>query len=222
MLEKRPILKSIFDKINGAHPLTEINVGEFAEMKAPMMKFKIKAFEAEGLGHVSFMSMTAFFGLMKMDTVIVNPKERDLPLLSYDRVYAAGKDTLIVELYNTRANINAALPQLAAVKEEADKLPQNDLGEHWYDHIKLPESISLKDTKATSGEFDKVAEKMLSAYLETSTDSDFDGVAKAEKSSAYVEGLLTNGGPSTSVFQKFFGEEKTAELFRSFLFGTKE
>ena len=220
MLEKRPILNSIFNKVNEAHVLTEINVGEFSEMKAPLMKFTIKAYNAEGLGHVSFMSMTAFFGLMKMDTVIVNPKERDLPLLSYDRVYVAGKDTLIVELYDTRANAYD-MPALAALAEEAKSLPQNDLGEHWYDNIKLPESVSLKAKKEYEGKFDSLAEGIISAYLGTTEPAEFDGAVKAEKSSAYVEGLLTNGGPSTSVFQKFFGEEKTADLLRSFLFGTK-
>lgn len=221
MFEKRPILKSIIDKINEHHPLTEIDAGEFSEMKAPMMKFSIKAYKAEGLGHVSVMSMSGMFGLMKMDTVIINPKERDLPLLSYDRVYAAGKDTLIVELYDTRANIGE-LPELRAVATETGSLPQNDLGEHWYDSIKLPESVSLKAGKSLEGEFDKVAEKMLSAYLKTVTAPDFDGAVKAEKSTAYVEGLLTNGGPSTSVFKKFFGEEKTANLFRTILFGTNK
>lgn len=35
----------------------------------------------------------------------------------------------------------------------------------------------------------------------------------------YAEGLLANGGPSTDVFKKQFGDEKTAELFRKVLFG---
>jgi hypothetical protein len=35
-----------------------------------------------------------------------------------------------------------------------------------------------------------------------------------------VEGLLTNGGPSTDVFKKSLGLDKTAVLFRNILFGT--
>jgi hypothetical protein len=221
MLKTKPILGALINKIDAAHPMKKIEIGEYSEIKAPMMHFEISAFEAEGLGHVSVMSMNGMLGLMKMDTIIINPKSRDLPLLSYDRVYAMGKDTLIVELYETRKNPTELSAIRKVVKADALRLPVNDLGEHWYDHIKLPESISLKATKATSSEFDKVAEKMLTAYLETSADSEFDGAAKAEKSSAYVEGLLSNGGPSTSVFQKFFGEEKTAELFRTVLFGTQ-
>ena len=44
---------------------------------------------------------------------------------------------------------------------------------------------------------------------------------KLEKVSVYVEGLLSHGGPSTDVFRKAMGEEKTAELFRKVLFGTE-
>ena len=35
------------------------------------------------------------------------------------------------------------------------------------------------------------------------------------------EGLLTHGSPSTNVFKKSIGEEKTAELFRKTLFATQ-
>jgi hypothetical protein len=33
--------------------------------------------------------------------------------------------------------------------------------------------------------------------------------------------LLANGGPSTDVFKKGIGDEKTAALFRKTLFGTE-
>jgi hypothetical protein len=48
-----------------------------------------------------------------------------------------------------------------------------------------------------------------------------DAQPKRVKASVYVEGLLTHGGPSTDVFKKGIGEEKTAELFRKILFGTE-
>lgn len=215
----RAVVDSLISRINKAYNLKENDIGEFKFLKVPFMKFDIEAYEAEGLGHVSLMSMNAFFGLMKMDTIIINPKKKDLPLLSYDRVYVMGKDTLIVELYDTRVNA-ASLGRLTDVAREADKLPQNDVGEHWYDNIKLPESISLKAGKDFESKFDKVAKDAIDAYLTMPADAEFDPKIKDEKTSAYVEGLLENGGPSTSVFQKLFGKEKTARLFRKVLFGT--
>ena len=37
----------------------------------------------------------------KMLQLIVDPKEVDLPLYSYDRILAMGVDTLIIEMYDT-------------------------------------------------------------------------------------------------------------------------
>ena len=51
--------------------------------------------------------------------------------------------------------------------------------------------------------------------------ADSEASPKREKASVYVEGLLKNGGPSTDVFKKGLGEEKTAELFRKVLFATQ-
>ena len=45
--------------------------------------------------------------------------------------------------------------------------------------------------------------------------------AKRQKTENYVSGLIKNGGPSTDVFKKKFGAEKTAELFEKVLFATK-
>ena len=47
-----------------------------------------------------------------------------------------------------------------------------------------------------------------------------DETKKLENASVYVEGLLSHGGPSTDVFKKGIGEQKTADLFRHVLFGT--
>lgn len=79
----------------------EIEVGEYQTLKAKGMTFSIRQFYAEGFANVSIISAKGFFGLMKMDTFIVNPLEKDLPLFSYDRIHAMGNDTLILELYDT-------------------------------------------------------------------------------------------------------------------------
>ena len=201
--------------------LKEMPVGEYKKLKAKGMTFIIRQFYAEGLGNVSVMAAKGFFGLMQMDTFIVNPVEKDLPLFSYDRIYAMGNDTLILELYDTFLNKNG-LEKLQVVKNRYTDLPDHDLGEHWYDSIKLKESASKKGKKAQSAEFDAFTEEYFKTYL-SGVDQlkKCDPAAKKEKASVYVEGLLSNGGPSTDVFKGALGEEKTADLFRRVLFGTK-
>ena len=215
------MIQKMLRTITESFHLSAINVGEYRKMKANGMNFQIWAFHAEGLGHVSAMTASGFLGLMKMDTLIINPTEVDMPLLSYDRVHAMGNDTLIYELYDTMAG-NADLALLDKAKSQAASLPDHDLGAHWYDRIKLSQSFAKKGKKGQTPAFDDAARQYLSAYLEScKTAAPCDGAAKREKASVYVEGLLTHGGPSTDVFKKSVGEEKTAQLFRNVLFGTQ-
>ncbi len=215
MIQK--MLRTITDSFH----LSAIPAGQYQKMKVSGMNFQIWAFEAEGLGHVSAMVASGFFGLMKMDTLIITPTEKDMPLFSYDRVHAMGNDTLIYELYDTLLG-EADLSGLEAVKKNAAALPDHDLGEHWYDSIKLAVSLSKKGKKAHTPAFDTCALEYLEAFLAAAkTAAPCDAAPKREKASVYVEGLLKNGGPSTDVFKKGIGDEKTADLFRRILFGTE-
>ena len=212
--------EKLLSMIGKRFPLTEKDVGGFQTLKANGMKFTVRAYEANGLGHVSVMQAKGFFGLMKMDTLIVNPTELDLPLYSYDRILAMGNDTLIAELYDTVVG-DCPTDALQTVNETYRDLPERDPGTHWYDGIRLPESISKKGKKLTD-RFNAYIEAYTKAYLDLPAKPVTDPEKKREKTNAYVDGLLKNGGPSTDVFKKALGEEKTAELFRTVLFGTKE
>ena len=211
----------MLDVLGKHFPLTELPCGEYAKRKVSGMTFRIRRFYAEGLGSVSEMVASGFLGLMKMDTLIIMPTEKDMPLFSYDRVHAMGNDTLIFELYDTLLG-GTDLSALEQVKKEAAYLPDHDLGDHWYDPIKLPVSLSKKGKKKDSPGFDVTVMHYLAKYLETAQGADAcEADAKREKASVYVEGLLKNGGPSTDVFKKSIGEEKTADLFRKVLFATQ-
>ena len=209
-------------KVLGEHfPLEQISAGEFAKIKVSGMNFTIERYYAKGIGNVSVMQAAGFFGLMKMDTLIINPTECDMPLFSYDRVHAMGNDTFIVELYDTLTG-QVDLSPLEKVKEAYTSFPEHDLGKHWYDDIKLSESVAKKGKKKETPSFDKLAQEYFKAYVEIAKSaSACDKNAKKDKASVYVERLLTNGGPSTDIFMKHYGPEKTGNLFRKILFGTE-
>lgn len=213
------MIRAMIRTITAKYHLNGIAVGEFSKLKVGGMNFDVWAFHAEGLGHVSAMTASGFFGLMKMDTLIINPTEKDMPLFSYDRVQAKGNDTLILELYDTVLD-NADLSRVGEIKKTYANLPDHDQGQHWDDSIKLEVSLSKKGKKAQTPAFDRCAMEYLDAFLEDSQSADYcDPAGKRSKASAYVEGLLANGGHSTDGFKKGIGEEKTAQLFRNILFG---
>ena len=215
------MMQKMLRTIADVFQLSGTDVGEYRTMKVNGMNFSIWAFRAEGLGHVSAMTAKGFFGLMKMDTLIITPTRKDMPLFSYDRVNAMGNDTLIFELYDTLL-CQADLSALDRVKENYTNLPDHDLGEHWYDSIKLAVSLSKKGKKSHKAGFDNCTLDYLNAYLEAAKAAPpCEAAPKLEKASVYVEGLLRNGGPSTDVFKKGIGDEKTADLFRRILFGTQ-
>ena len=217
------MIQEMLRTITERYHLNGIDPKEYKKLKASGMDFQIWAFEAEGLGNVSAMTASGFFGLMKMDTLIITPTQVDMPLFSYDRVHAMGNDTLIFELYDTLLG-QPDLSALEAVKTAAAPLPDHDLGQHWYDSIKLAVSLSKKGKKKQTPAFDQTTRDYLTAFLDacrTAPACD-DASAKREKASVYVEGLLKHGGPSTDVFKKAIGDEKTAALFRKVLFATEE
>jgi hypothetical protein len=204
--------------IGEKYPLDPIEAGDLATLKVKGMRFEIRAYHAEGLGHVSVMSAKGLFGLMKMDTLMIVPDDIDLPLYSYDRIYAMGKDILILELYDTMT-APADLSSLAEIKEKFSRFEERALGEHWYDSIKLPESISKKERKKLSPGLDELALDHFTAYLAAPVDPVSDKERKAKLSADYVIGLLEKGGAPTNIFKKALGREKTERLFRDVLFG---
>lgn len=202
------------------HHLNAIALGEFASMKVGGMNVILWAFHADGLGHVSAMSGKGFLGLTQLDALTITPTERDMPLMSYQRIGSAGKDTLILELYDTLLE-PAELKEVTDVKNRFAALPDHDRESHWYDHLKLSPSLYKKGTKQHAEDFDRCALDFLRAYLTDAGNAPYcDPAAKKEKVSVYVEGLLSQGGPAVDLFRKSLGEEKTAILLRNVLFGT--
>lgn len=211
------MIDALLNILNAKYTLKVLDVGKFAKMKVAGMQFSISAYHAQGLGHVSAMTAKGFFNLMKMETLIIVPKEMDLPLFSYDYISAIGKNSIYIELYNTVIGCLDASP-LDVVKKEFKNIPDFDPGKHWYDDIKLPQSLYKKTKDKTN--LNNVATAYLKNYLSLGADDTSNLEEKNKKSSAYVCKLLENGGPSTNVFMKHLGKEQTTKLFEKVLFGT--
>ncbi len=214
----------ILELIDKKYALVPKSVGDFKTFRAKGMTFVCEAFDAKGLGHVSVMRAKGFFGLMKMDTLVIAPTQKDLPLLSYDRIYAMGNDTLIIELYDTMGENKPELTSMDALKAKYARLPERFAeGEepvHWYDGIRLPQTTSKKGKKGNTADFDAYTLDYVSAYLALDADA-CDKDLKIARTEIYATGLITQGGPATDVFKQEFGEEKTGEIIRGVLFGTK-
>lgn len=211
------MISKLLNAISDKYPLTEKGASGFDGIKVKGMKFAINSYEAKGLGHVSTMCAKGFFGLMKMDTLIITPKDKDLPLFSYDRIKAMGNDKLYVEFYDTCIE----KPELKAIDDLLSKysdVPKAEAKKQWYDDIKLSLTTTFVGKKKDSDAFDKMALEFMNAFVCIDAKDVTDHETKEKKTSVYVDGLLNNGGPATDVFLNAMGKEKTTELFKKVLF----
>ena len=215
-------MRDLIDLISKNHELKELSADGFSTLKVGPMKFTIRHWDGGVLGNISFMSGSAMMGLMKMETLIINPVKADLPLLSLDTVLAMGRIVVIAEIYDTTLGGFDEKPCLA-VKEKLSSYPDRPTSANWYDNIKLSCSWGKKTGKKALAELEKGLADYLQAYLSIADKTP--GLSadlleqKRLKSDAYVTGLLEQGGPSTDVFVKKLGKEKTEKLFREVLFG---
>ena len=204
----------LFSK-NGA--LIPKDVSPFQTFSGKGMTFHLQSYDWNGCACVSYLTMRAFLGLMKMDTLICTPYTKDMPLLSYDFISAMGRRTLMVETYDTLVE-PVDLSSMLAVKEKYQDLKDKPTKAAWYDSLKLPPTVcKVGDSSRLSA----LATEMITAYLDLFASArDIDRTAKTARNSAYVEGLI-NDGPTFKLVSKMIGTESAQTLFRRFLFGTK-
>ncbi len=203
-------------------PLKEKDCGEFSAMKVGPMYFKVRRFEAEGFGRVSVMEARGLLGLMKMDTIVVGPRNTDAPFLSYDFISAMGKLTLMLELYDSTIH-GCPMDGLDRYREELKDCEDHVSAPQWYDPILLPQTVRKEGSRKEKALFEDVTRRYFADYMELAKAAPAcDPEEKNGKISEYVEGLLANGGPAVNQFKKQFGPEKTGEVLRKVLFGTEE
>ncbi len=182
------------------------------------MKFHLQAYDWDNCANVSYLSMRAFFGLMKMETLICTPYSKDLPLFSYDKICVFGKKTLLLELYDTQVE-PIDLSSLDAVKMSHQDLKDKKLKPAWYDSLRLsPCTFKMGSARRLA----QLSEEMTTAYLNLfPTARTIDPGVKNARNSSYVEGLISKGGPAINTMRSLLGDKPAETLFRRFIFGTQ-
>ena len=87
--------------------LQQKDPGPYRRFKAGPMAVELAWYQAEGLGNVSAIRGKAMAGLMTMETLVIDPFYRDMPLFSFDYIAAMGKHTLLVEYFDTLSTADA-------------------------------------------------------------------------------------------------------------------
>lgn len=193
--------------------LTKRDIGNDAAMKRKGFKFVTNVYDIEGIGHVCTMKMKAFGGVVKMETVIICPDTKDVPLFNMDWISAGGAETFIAELYDVQLEPypEEDLIDFQVIRECDSDLKDKEYDEpRWYDDILYPCSYH-KHGRLAADRFTDASIKYLKtmiAKLEKSEDCDAE--LKVEKRREFAERLLSEGGSAVDFWKELFGED-TAE-----------
>lgn len=209
---------SVVDLFASRGKLVAKDVSPWQTFSGKGMKFQLQSYDWEGCACVSYLSMRAFLGLMKMETLICTPYAKDLPMYSYDKIIAFGKKSLLLEVYDTQVE-PVDLSSMDAVKESYKDLKDKQPKPAWYDSLRLSPS-TFKEGKEER--LAQLATAMTTAYLDLfATAREVDRAVKTARNRTYVEGLISNGGPAINAVRGMIGDEAAETLFRRFLFGTE-
>lgn len=199
------------------------DIGADARLAKSGMAFETEVYELPGLGQLCLLRMKAMLGLMKMETAVLAPSARDLPLLNLDWVGAMGKETQIVELYDTQLQPypDGLLAEFQALQDRDADLPGMTSAGHWYDAILYPCSYH----KAGKGLSERLA-AAARAYMETYAAQIpaaplCDPEEKRARVRAFAERLFAEGGPAVDQVTKLFGRETAERLILRHMYGVR-
>ena len=206
--------------------LEKEDIGEDARLSKNGMVFDTETYAIPGIGHLCILRMRALLGLMRMETAVVAVTGKDLPLMNLDWVKAAGRETQIVELYDTQLEPYPTdlLDAFRAIRDRDADLPDMPAKDSWYTPILYPCSYH-KVGRGLSERLAAAAETYVKTYasqLRTAPACDAPAQeAKAAKVRGYAESLLANGGPAVDQITKLFGPEVTRRLVLTHMYGVK-
>ena len=219
-------VEAVLGKLGENYTVTRLEAGDYEELKLnALMKFKVEQYDIEDLGNLSVMKVN--MGFMQMATVVITPREKNMPLLSADYMYIMGNRKAYLEFYDVvkekDAQYNELLNVLADAKNHWEHLENITPSEAWYKHL-----LTVTTYKAGKADADQDLQDMLVESLGIYLDKakEFPMLTEEEKQEKivitrdYTNGLIEKGGISTDVFKKSLGDEVTRDFFDKVFFGT--
>ena len=214
------------DSLGRYFDLVQKDLGGDSRLSKRGMTFETKSWEISGVGHLCVMRMKAFFGLMKMETIVIAPFEADLPLYNADWVKAFGTETQIAELYDTQLEPwpETSQKKFLGIKAGFADLPDAPSGEHWYDSVLYSCSIHKKG-KGLTDSFNKLAREYTDLFVAELAAAAASGKCpvdlKKARVSEFAHKLVANDGPAVSMMAKLFGKETMQRIVLKHMYGVE-
>lgn len=218
---------AVLTELNKQYKVTPVDVGDYKAMKIMgPAKFHVEQYKIEELGNLSVMRVN--MGIMQMATVVITPRDKNMPLLSADYMYILGNRKSYMEFYDVVEEkdepYQKLLGDLSQVIKKYEHLEDIEVTPAWYEQL-----LTVTAYKGGKAKADADLEGMLvdsiKVYLEHAKElpllTEEEKAKKKQITMEYTDGLIAKGGISTDVFKKKLGDEATKKFFDKVFFGTE-
>ncbi len=218
---------AVLTELNKQYKVTPVDVGDYKAMKIMgPAKFHVEQYQIEELGNLSVMRVN--MGIMQMATVVITPRDKNMPLLSADYMYILGNRKSYMEFYDVVEEKDESYQKLLGDLTQAIKkyehLENIEVTPAWYEHLLTVTAYKGGKTKADA-DLEGMLVDSVKVYLEHAKAlpllTEEEKAKKKQITMEYTDGLIAKGGISTDVFKKKLGDEATKKFFDKVFFGTE-
>lgn len=216
------MIQKMVEEIKSRYACKTQDTGVFEKVYIEGAVFRMHAYNMRGLGRVATVEMKRLIGLWEMQSLIITPFEKDMPVYYYNRHREKGRYIYRMELFDTQMNavdtkvLEEVLTKYSSITDE----PQN---ERWYDTIKLSGSAVKSVEKKQKEELSPMIWEHFSAYMQLLESAhECKPSEKKKKTRVFVNELCEKSGIAIiEIFLSNYGKQVVEKLANEVLFGTK-
>lgn len=212
------------DMLRENYRVNEIDTGSLQRFKVDGRVHAVKQYDIEGVGNLVIMTNPEP-GRMQMDTFMITPYYKNLPLFTTDYMYFEDSIMMLNEIYDLVEEkddlYNSYIERFRENCSMVSYMKDMPMRECWYDSIRpvFAGKITGPD------QFDTLFElfiKNLDTFIEMEKSlpllPDEKRQGKWSANFEYARALVEDGGVSTDLFVRSLGEDETKRFFYSVFF----
>ena len=212
------------DLLSQNYQLEKIQIGDFEHLHIQGMDYIVEQYEIKEVGNLLVMKCKDS-EVLQMDTFVITPYYKNLPLFSTDYIYMKAKRNFLNEIYSLIDEedelYNKYIKKFEKIKNAYSYLSDMPVKACWYDDIRpmcIAKNTEVKDDEETMKLFIKNLSIFISMEKESLILNEEQYKKKWKKTQDYTNRLVDDGGVSTDVFKAVLGVDKTKEFFNKVFF----
>ena len=215
------MIQKMMEEIQSKYNCKSVNAGVFGKVMIEGAKFKISAFDVKGVGRVATIEMKRLIGFWEMQSLLITPYEKDMPIYYYNRHRENGNYIYLVQVFDTQLNAIEVF-DLADIEKKYEALPGEEQNKRWYEDIKLY-GLVKKVEKSKKEELTPLILEHFQTYMAMLENAkNCKALQKKKRITTFVENLCEKSGIAIiEIFHANYGTKVTERLANEVLFGLK-